>query len=125
MIRALLLVTALALGGCASSIMKDYVGRTIADVVMDYGPPQTGFDLTPTQRAFLWSMSTNVVTPATTNITATSYGSLFSATAITSPSQVISQRCNYTLIAERIPSAVEGPAGWRVVSFRKPSLMCE
>jgi hypothetical protein len=125
MLRAVFVAAALLLCGCASAIMKDYVGRTIADVMMDYGPPQTAFDLTPTQRAFMWSMTTSFVTPSTTNVTGTAYGSLFSATAISTPSQVVSQQCNYTLIAERIAGAVEGPAGWRVVSFCKPSLMCE
>jgi hypothetical protein len=123
--KAVFLAVAFLLGGCASAIMKDYVGRTIADVMMDYGPPQTAFDLTPTQRAFMWSMTTSFVTPSTTNVTGTAYGSLFTATAISSPSQVVNQQCNYTLIAERLPGAVEGPAGWRVVSFRKPNLMCE
>jgi hypothetical protein len=125
MLRAVFMAVALLLCGCASAIMKDYVGRTIADAMLDYGPPQTAFDLTPKQRAFMWSMTTSYVTPSTTNVTGTTHGSLFTATAISSPSQVVSQQCNYTLIAERIPGAVEGPAGWRIVSFRKPSLMCE
>lgn len=117
------------LGGCASQIMKSYIGKTVAEAVMDYGPPATAFDVEQNRRAFIWSMNSSYTIPGTTtvngNIMATGSMGFYSATAITTPAQTVSQQCNYTVFAERIPGAPEGPAGWRIVDFRKPSLACE
>lgn len=46
--RRTLLVIALnsfLIAGCASDIMKSYIGRTVADVILDYGPPTAAFDV--------------------------------------------------------------------------------
>lgn len=119
----------ITLCGCASQIMKSYVGKTVSEAVMDYGPPATAFDIDQNRRAFLWSMNSSYTIPGSTTVngnvsTAGGIG-FYSATAISTPPQTVSQQCNYTVFAERIPGAPEGPAGWRVVDFRKPSLMCE
>ncbi len=117
------------LGGCASQIMKSYVGKTVAETVMDYGPPATAFDVDQNRRAFIWSMNSSYTMPGTTtvngNVNVIGGTGFYSATAISTPPQTISQRCNYTVFAERIPGAPAGPAGWLIVDFRKPSLMCE
>jgi hypothetical protein len=125
---ALLALCAL-LGGCASSIMKSYLGKTIADAVMDYGPPITAFDMGQGRRAFIWTMNSSYTMPGSTtttgNLNVIGGTGFYSATTIASPPQTFNQQCNYTIFAERIPGAPEGPAGWRVVDFRKPNLMCE
>ena len=40
--------------GCASEIMKGYVGRPVQDVMLDYGAPTNAFDMGDGRRAFQW-----------------------------------------------------------------------
>lgn len=127
--KYILLALCVLLSGCASNIMKSYVGKTVAEAVMDYGPPATAFDVDQHRRAFIWTMNSSYTVPgsATTtgNLNVIGGTGFYSATTIASPPQTYSQQCNYTIFAERISGAPEGPAGWRIVDFRKPNLMCE
>lgn len=127
--KYILLALCALLSGCASQIMKTYVGKTVADAVMDYGPPVAAFDMDQTRRAFIWTMNNSYTVPGSTtttgNLNVIGSTGFYSATTIASPPQTFNQQCNYTIFAERIPGAPEGPAGWRIVDFRKPNLMCE
>ena len=50
----------LALTGCASNAsnmdarLTPYVGRSIADVILDHGPPTTSIDMGANKRGFQW-----------------------------------------------------------------------
>ncbi len=35
----------LSLSSCASSVMKDYIGKNINEYILDYGPPVNVLDL--------------------------------------------------------------------------------
>lgn len=120
---SILLVTILS--GCASQIMNSYVGKDVREVMLDYGPPNNAFDLAEGQRAFQWVKNNSYTMPATANTSGSinTYGSstwVNSNTTITG-GQTINSKCVYTLIAEW-NKEVEL---WRIISFRKPSLMCE
>lgn len=59
---AFVVATVFALTGCASDIMKNYIGQPIELIVLDYGPPTTVVDLSQGERAYQWrKISTNVV----------------------------------------------------------------
>ncbi len=127
--RAFCIFAAVALTGCASAIMKSCVGKPLSEAVMDYGPPATAFDIEPGRRAFMWNMQSSVTLPghATTTGNMNVIGGMgfYSASTIVSPPTTINSSCNYTVFAERIPGALDGPAAWRIVDFRQPKLMCE
>jgi len=52
--RAMFVAIVLApiVSSCASKIMEGYVGKTVAHVILDYGPPSTAFDVATSQRCF-------------------------------------------------------------------------
>ncbi|WP_254448054.1 hypothetical protein [Ruegeria arenilitoris] len=109
-------VTILALAGCASEIMKSYVGRDITDVVLDYGPPSNVVKLPDGRTAFQWSFTTSYTAPTTTNIQG--YGNY--ATATTYGGGTTYSECLYTLFAK--PNAQNS---FTVVGFKEPSFWCE
>jgi hypothetical protein len=129
--RSLLIVftATIMLAGCASEIMKTYIGKTVADIIYDYGPPTMAFDVGGSRRAFIWTMSTGFILPGTSttqgNITGIGNSAFYSATTTTMPAQAVNYQCSYTGFAEKIPGIPDGPAAWRLVEFRKPRLMCE
>lgn len=124
-----LITATVALSGCASAIMKSYVDKPLSEAVMDYGPPITAFDVEPGRRAFIWNIRSSVTLPGTAtttgNLNMSGGAGFYSASTIINPPTTINSSCNYTLFAERIPGAPEGPAGWRIVGFRQPHLTCE
>ncbi|WP_448951671.1 hypothetical protein [Labrys neptuniae] len=115
----LLATAALALTGCASAVMKNYIGRPVESVMIDYGPPTSVLDLGPGQRAYQWQkISTNVVSGSSTSeVRRTRHGADVQTTE--TPGYVERQECFYTFYAR--------PAGgqWLITNFRKPSLECE
>src|SRR5690242_3984453 len=116
---ALLLVCAsVAIQGCASDIMKTYIGKPLSEVVMDYGPPNAAFDIDQRQRAFVWTRSYSYGLPGTATTTANTNMGLYTATTLINPPQTFSQECTYTAITEKIVGAPQGPASWRIVGFR-------
>jgi hypothetical protein len=125
----LAMFAALVLSSCASGIMKGYVGKTVADVVLDYGPPATAFDVDSKQRAFVWTIRQNYVIPgntfATGNVNVIGHTAFYSTNMISTPAVAGVSECNYALFAERLPGAPDGPAAWRVVGFKPPRLSCE
>ena len=124
--RSLTIVLAFLLTtGCASRIMQSYIGQPISAVVEDYGMPSGAFDTDLGKRAFIWSMSVNVLIPGTTTTYGTAVGNQLFMNSYSSPGIMTSDSCNYVLYAERHRTDIEGPAAWVVTSFKKPSFWCE
>lgn len=121
-------ISLLFLVGCASDVMRGYVGSPLTEPVLDYGPPAFAFDTGQGSRAFVWRMQSAVTLPGSASTTASAFpiGNSTSvyANTIINPPQTILSDCAYALYAERISDA-EGPAAWRVTGFRKPRLGCE
>ncbi len=115
----LLAIGTLSLAGCASAIMKNYVGRPVESVMLDYGPPTSVLDLGPGQRAYQWrKVSTNVV-PGTSRseVRRTRHGA--DVETMETPGYVERQECFYTFYARGAGER------WLITNFRKPSLECE
>lgn len=124
-ITAMFLLAAIALGGCASTIMKGYVDRPISDVVEDYGMPSGAYDLGDGVRAFVWQMSKSYTMPSFSSGQATVIGSQVFANSYTSPGITSTSTCSYVFRAKRTRTDIEGPAAWTIVSFKAPPLKCE
>ena len=123
--RLIIFTMLIALTGCASQILKSYVGKDVREAVLDYGPATNALDLGQNKRAFQWVMDRSVTIPltATTAGQVTNYGNtswLNSNTTLTG-GQTINSECLYTLIA----SWNETMESWIVTEFRKPKLSCE
>ena len=138
--KLLLVLTVTTLTGCASQIMKDYVGQTIDIPMSDYGMPATAWDMPDGKRAFLWQMgqsstyggistttgsmnSWGTVTPSGTGANINSSGSIFAQT-YNAPTFTTTSTCGYVLYAKRIHN-MDSPASWEIVGFKKPRLECE
>ncbi|CAL74416.1 hypothetical protein; putative secreted protein [Bradyrhizobium sp. ORS 278] len=119
---------AVILGACSVATMKSYEGKTVLDVILDYGPPSAAYDTGDGRRAFVWTMNYAYGLPAqaTTIASVANYGnqSFYSASTLVSPGATFSQSCNYALFAVRKNGATDGPAAWQVVDFAKPRLDC-
>lgn len=116
---------AILICGCASHIMKSYIGKDVREVMIDYGPPANAFDMGDGRRAFQWVIDNSYTTPvtATTASNVNTYGPtswVQSNTTITG-GQTINSKCIYTLFGRWN----ENLKGWFVTDFRKPNLMCE
>ena len=112
------------LGGCATSIMKGYIGQPISTVVGDYGFPAGAYDLDVDKRAFVWSQSMTMVSPGTSTTTGSVVGNTMFAQTYSSPGIAVTGSCNYVLIAERRRTDIDGPAAWTVIDFQKPKFGC-
>lgn len=125
MSKALLVAVTLALVGCATQIMKSYVGKDVREVMLDYGPPLNAFDMGDGRRAFQWTMDGSYTTP----ITATSTGTVsnigstawVNSNTTISGGQTINSTCIYTLFGRWNDER----RGWLISDFKSPSLMCE
>lgn len=118
-LRTFVVATVFALTGCASDIMKNYIGQPIESVVLDYGPPTTIVDLGQGERAYQWrKISTNVVSGSSSGeVRHTKHGTEYQTTE--TPGYVERQECFYTFYAQ-------ASAGrWFVTNFRQPKLECE
>ena len=116
---AFVVATVFALTGCASDVMKNYIGQPIELVVLDYGPPTTIVDLGQGERAYQWrKISTNVVSGSSSGeVRRTKHGTEYQTTE--TPGYVERQECFYTFYAR-------ASAGrWFVTNFRQPKLECE
>jgi UDP-N-acetyl-D-mannosaminuronate dehydrogenase len=119
------LISGFLLFGCATSIMKGYIGQPISTVIGDYGFPAGAYDLDQNRRAFVWQKNVMIAVPGSSTTTASVVGNTMFAQTYSTPGMVGSSSCNYTLIAQRTRSDIEGPAAWTVVDFQKPRFMCE
>ena len=125
------------LGGCASEIMKGYVGKDITEAVLDYGQPTNYLDMQNGQRAFQWTYSAMTTTPTYVTGQSNSNGllignqmgssSMFSHNGTITSSAVAfggnsyETRCIYTLFAKKGKNDGE----WIVTGFRTPKFSCE
>jgi hypothetical protein len=113
-------IAIISLSACATDIMKGYVGKSVTEVMLDYGRPADVFDLPDGRRAFQWSVDSSGVMP----ITNTNYGTVSGAggwanLTTTSTSYVpYENTCLYTMTAK------EEKGDWIIDGFREPSLMC-
>lgn len=115
----------LLVGGCASSIMQGYVGKSLQEAMIDYGPPANAFDMPDGSRAFQWVMSSTYVTPTTiTNsgtVTPGGNQALWSQRTQISGGQAITSACAYTMIARWD----DAQNAWIFTEYRRPRMMCE
>ncbi|MCA0278577.1 MAG: hypothetical protein LCH86_21480 [Proteobacteria bacterium] len=116
---AALVAAAAILAGCASDMMKSYIGQPVESVIIDYGPPIAVLELGRGERAYQWrKVSTNVVSGSTSGeIRDTRRGTRYEET--TTPGYVEEQECFYTFYARN------SGGRWYVTNFRKPKLECE
>jgi len=127
MIKPCLVALALSLSGCASTHMKQYMGKDIREVVLDSGPPVNALDMGDGVRAFQfrWGGGAMVV-PTTTRATAsaTSIGNQtwYQVEAITQPGGVVaSEGCIITYLTAWNPEKTS----WVVTGYRIPKeLVC-
>lgn len=123
--RKLIIIAALALTGCASSIMQGFVGQSVQEAMVRYGPPANVFDMGDGRRAFQWVMTQSYVMPTNVTNTGNAYGIGNSVywtqnTQITG-GQPITNQCAYTLFGRWNESAKQ----WVVEGFVKPKFSCE
>lgn len=110
---------ALALTGCASTVLQSYVGKTIADAMLDYGPPANAFDMGDGRRAFTWIRRSGFVIPGSSFTTGDVRGGFFSATTIGSPAMMGTSECAYSVFAVRDGTA-DTPTSWKIVGYQPP-----
>src|SRR5680860_624732 len=95
---AVIMVTSLV--GCASAILKSYVGKLLVEPVLDHGPPLSSFDLGDGRRAFVWQKNVNGTIPGNSrtsgNINIYGDSAIYNSTTITSPATQYSYECYYT-----------------------------
>ena len=125
--RVVLILVVSLLAACASSHMKQYVGRDIREVMLDSGPPINAFDMPDGTRAFQfrWGGGTYSVpqtTSTTGSVTAIGHSAWFQSQSITSGGgTVTSEGCVITYFANWNAQS----NGWIVVSYRVPKqLVC-
>ncbi|WP_414897841.1 hypothetical protein [Rhodovulum sp. YEN HP10] len=119
--RALTILCLVFLTGCASQIMKGYVGKPVTEAMLDYGAPSNVMTLEDGRRAYQWTIQNTGTVAVPTTSTATVYGAGGTATAFGQSTSYVpySEKCVYTLTASQ-----QGEA-WIVDGFRKPRLACE
>ena len=117
----------IALIACASTHMKQYVGKDIREVLLDSGPPNYAFDMPDGTRAFQfrWGGGTYVVPQSTTTtgtVTAVGDSAWYQSHSITTGGGVVtSEGCILTYITEWD----EKRHGWIVIDYRYPKrLFC-
>ena len=117
--KAFFVATVLALTGCASDIMKNYIGQPVESVILDYGPPTAVVDLGQGERAYQWrKMSTNAVSGTSSGeVRHTKHGTVYEETE--TPAYIERQECFYTFYARA------SGGRWFITNFRQPKLECE
>lgn len=115
-----LFAAVVAVAGCASEIMKSYIGKDVTEAAMDYGPPAGTMDLPDGRRAFMWQMTQGMAMPQTTTYNGVQSGSWVTGSATTTGGGVSTWTCTYTLIGQKNPQG-----SYTVVDIRKPKTMCE
>lgn len=106
-----------ALAGCATDIMRGYVGRSPEDVMARYGPPVDVRDLPDGRRAYQWLDTSTTTSGGTATTKVDRHGRPRSQTEF-SPVTTEERRCFYTMYAHRTS------AGWQIDSFAKPEFGC-
>jgi len=120
-----LCLVVIAFTGCASQVMKSYIGRPVTDVMLDQGMPSGAFDLNSEIRAFVWTKNSTSYFPGYSTTSGTTVGNQIFLNTYSSPGYVATNSCNYVLYARRNHLPQDGPAGWTVSGFKEPSFLCE
>lgn len=118
--RYILLTALLAVAGCASDIMENFVGQDVSTAVLRYGPPVNVFDLPDGRRAFQWKMNSSYYVPQTTTFNAYGTGSYVSGSSTTTGGYAATQTCFYTIFG--LPNTNDS---YTITGFQKPRLACE
>lgn len=110
----------IALSGCATEIMQGYVGRSIQEPILDYGPPVNVVEMGEGRRAFQWQITDSGMIPMTSPTTASVYGSGGVTTVYAQSITYVpySNECLYTL------TATQQGDDYIVDGFRQPRLSC-
>jgi hypothetical protein len=108
------------LSACASQVMENLVGKDVAEVQLQYGPPVNVIDMPDGRKAFQWRFDSTVVMPMTTSYTGVTNGNITTGSAFTSGGGIFSTPCFYTLFAQ--PNKNKS---YTVVGFQPPTLDCE
>lgn len=123
-----MLVTGLLLlAGCASQMMKEYVGKDIQDVMVDYGKPNNAFDMPDGRRAFQWVKEDEYQTPTyidsseKTKTGRSGSKSWTSSNTVIDHGQTVHSKCIYTFFGVWD----ELRKTWVITGFKKPSFECE
>lgn len=119
--RALVVFGLLLLVGCTSQIMAGYIGKSIKEPMLDYGPPINIIELDDNRRAYQWNIVSSGAIPITTPSSTTAYGPTGYTTVNTTNTTYIpySDSCIYTLTAKKSGD------DYIVDGFRKTSVLCE
>ena len=125
--KILIVFCAIALSACASSTMKNYVGRPVSEVIMDYGQPDSVIDTAPNQRAVIWKEVHYRNRPGV--IESGEYDDVFentrvNRTTIQLPGQSV-DTCYFTFYTQDMTGYAQSPADWIITGFRKPNFNCE
>lgn len=120
----LALAAAALLAGCASTQMRQYVGKDIREVMLDAGQPWDAMDMGDGVRAFVYPFGGGTYTfPAVSTTTGTiSRSGWLDATTITRPGGTVSMPpCRMTYLTRWNPAT----QGWVVHDYRIPKeLVC-
>ena len=115
---------AVALGSCASTALKSYVGKDLQSMAQRFGPPTTHTVLPNGTDRFQWVVAfhhtaANAV-PLTTFVPLKT-ASLQSRSAAAQAGAIFGGMCIYTVFARQ-----DGPDGtWKVVGFQQPRIDCD
>lgn len=107
--------------GCASSIMRGYIGKPLQEVMLDYGPPVNAFDMPDGSRAFQWRVNSTFVTPTTVTSSTVPVGNVWYTNTQITGGQAVTSGCIYTMLARW--NADQN--AWIFHDFRPPSALCE
>lgn len=123
--KAIIVILSFLILGCASQIMRSYIGKDIREVMLDYGPPANAFDMGDGRRAFQWVMNSSYTTPVTATTTGsvsnTGYSSWVNTNTTITGGHTVNSKCIYTLFGRWD----EISESWIIKDFKKPKFMCE
>lgn len=113
----------LTLAGCATDIMRGYIGRTPQEVMARYGPPDNVFDMPDGRRAYQWLEISETTSPGSEE-TRTRWVEKRDGrrervtTTEISPPVNERKKCYYTMYAHR------DRGDWIFDSFERPEFGC-
>lgn len=115
-----MMLAATLLSGCATDIMQGYVGKSIQEPILDYGPPTNIVELDDGRRGYQWQINSSGVIPMTMPSSSTVYSGGQMAVVNTQSTTYLpySSECLYTLTATK-----QGKS-YVVDGFRQPSFDC-
>jgi hypothetical protein len=123
--RLILIAGLSALAGCASDIMKGFVGQPIQTVMLRYGPPAGAFDMPDGTRAFQWAMTRSGMLPTNVqqsgSVVMVGQNAYWMSNAQITGGQTITSECLYTMTGRWD----EATKTWMVTGFQKPGFTCE